>query len=84
MNEVEIEYCVPCGLLPTAEETAHTLLSTYGQRLGGLRLKPGHGGVFRVSVDGTRVFDKSEDGYDVAAIVSRVDERLAPERSLRS
>ncbi|HZD18436.1 MAG TPA: Rdx family protein [Actinomycetota bacterium] len=83
-NEIEIEYCVPCGYLPAAEETAHALLSAYGQRLGGLRLKPGHGGVFRVSVDGTRVFDNGEEGYDVEAIVGRVEGRLAPEPSLRS
>ena len=57
MNEVEIEYYVPCGLLPAAEETEHALLSTYGNRIAGLRLKPGHGGVFRVSVDGEEVFD---------------------------
>lgn len=36
-TEVRIEYCVPCGLLPVAEKTAHALLSTYGQRLTGLR-----------------------------------------------
>ena len=83
-NQVEIEYCVPCGYLPTAVETAHALLSGYGQRLGGLRLKPSHGGVFRVSVDGTWAFDNGEDGYDVEAIVSRVDECLAAGPSLRS
>lgn len=24
--EIEVEYCVPCGLRPAAEETAHALL----------------------------------------------------------
>lgn len=75
MTEVEIEYCVPCGLLPAAEETGHALLSRFGQRLEALRLKPGHGGVFKVSVDGEVVFDKSHDGYDLDLILDRVGER---------
>lgn len=76
-TEVRIEYCVPCGLLPAAEKTAHALLSTYGQRLAGLRLIPGHGGVFRVDVGGQPVFDKaSGEGFDLDAILARVGERL--------
>jgi selenoprotein W-related protein len=77
-NEVEIEYCVPCGLLPRAETTAHALLSAYGESLSGLRLVPGHGGVFRVGVDGHTVFDKaSGDAFDLDTIQARVDQRLS-------
>lgn len=83
LSEVEIEYCVPCGLLPAAEKAEHALLSTYGGRIGGLRFRPGHGGVFRVSVDGRTVFDKAEEGFDLDAIVARVGERLAPGRTMR-
>jgi selenoprotein W-related protein len=78
-TEVQIEYCVPCGLLPAAEETAHALLSTYGQRLTGLRLIPGHGGVFRVEVGGQTVFDKATgEGLDLDVILARVGEQLPP------
>ncbi|HEX5404194.1 MAG TPA: Rdx family protein [Pseudonocardiaceae bacterium] len=76
-TEVQIEYRVPCGLLPAAEMTAHALLSTYGRRLAGLRLIPGHGGVFRVDVGATTVFDKaSGDGFDLDTIVERAGARL--------
>lgn len=78
-NEVEIEYCVPCGLLAAAEETGHALLSRYGQRITGLRFATGRGGVFRVSVDGQIVFDKANEGFDLDAIITRVGDSLTPQ-----
>lgn len=78
-NEVEIEFCVPCGLQSAAEQTGHALLSAYGQRIHGVVFRPSHGGVFRVDVAGENVFDKaSGEGFDVDTIVNRVGERLAP------
>lgn len=74
MRGVQIEYCVPCGLLGRAEEVQHALLSELGLRIDGLRMKPSHGGAFRVSVDGELIFDKRRDGFDVAEIVRRVEE----------
>jgi selenoprotein W-related protein len=67
MPEVEIEYCVPCGLLDIALETQHALLEEYGQDIDAVTLKPGHGGVFKVQIDGDLVFDKheQEEGYDL-------------------
>lgn len=71
---VEIQYCVPCGLLGDAERTQHELLTEYGRDIDGVRLVPGHGGVFRVRADGETVWDKDEEGgIDTAAIVERVD-----------
>ncbi|SNR27997.1 selenoprotein W-related protein [Haloechinothrix alba] len=79
MNEIEIEYCEPCGLLPAAEKTGHALLTTHADRIHGLRFTPGHGGVFRVDVDGETVFDKaSDEDFDVDVIVARVGARLSP------
>lgn len=81
--EVSIEYCVPCGLLPAAEKTTHALLTTYGQRISGLRLIPGHGGVFRVEVGDQTVFGKaSGEGFDQDAIVERVGKQLPAPESL--
>ncbi|WP_232686563.1 SelT/SelW/SelH family protein [Halobacterium zhouii] len=76
MTHVTIEYCVPCGLLSNAVETQRTLLETHGQRLDGVTLDTGDGGVFEVRVDGATVYDKSEEGYDRDAIVERVGDRL--------
>ena len=74
MTEVEIEYCVPCGFLDRAENVQHVLLSTFGEKLDALTLRTGANGVFRVTVDGDRVFDKQEDAFDVDEITRRVRE----------
>jgi len=76
MTRVEIEYCVPCGLLERAEDVQHALLSEYGQRLDAVALKTGDDGVFEVRVDGEDVYDKEEDEFDVDRISDRVGDRL--------
>jgi len=76
MARVEIEYCVPCGLLERAEDVQHALLSEYGQRLDAVALKTGDDGVFEVRVDGEDVYDKEDDEFDVDRISDRVGDRL--------
>lgn len=70
MTEIEIEYCVPCGLLDNAIETQHALLEEYGRDIDTVSLKPGHGGVFKVRVGDELVFDKDgqEEGYDLERV----------------
>lgn len=77
MTEVNIEYCVPCGLLDPAVETQEALLEEFGRDLDGVRLQPGHGGVFKVHADGDLVWDKDdhEGTIDLAAITEAVQER---------
>jgi len=72
MTDVEIEYCVPCGMRDRAQDVQTALLEQFGQHLDTVALRTGDGGVFRVAVDGEQVFDKAEDEYDVDAIVDRV------------
>lgn len=62
MTAVEIHYCVPCGHLERAQQVQRELLEEYGLELEEVRLKTGTNGVFTVSVDGTTVYDKAEDG----------------------
>lgn len=78
MTEIEIEYCVPCGLLPPAVETQRALLEEFGRRLDGVRLTPGHGGVFEVRAGGETVWDKDVHGGDpdLDTIVEAVAERI--------
>lgn len=78
MTEVEIEYCVPCGLLPAAEEVSHALLERFGRDLASLRLVPSHGGVFKVQAGDSLVFDNADHGYDLDEIVRRVAEHVMP------
>lgn len=78
MTDVEIEYCVPCGLLDPAARTQRALLEQFGRDLDGVRLTPGRGGVFTITVDDELVFDKAGRGneVDLDAIVEAVDERV--------
>jgi selenoprotein W-related protein len=76
MTDVEIEYCVPCGFLDRAMDLQRALLQNFGERLDRVALVTGDHGVFVVRVDGERVFDKSEDEFDVDAIAREVRGRL--------
>jgi selenoprotein W-related protein len=79
VTRIEIEYCVPCGLLDRAVDLQRDLLALFGQQLETVALRPGDGGVFVVRVDGEQVFDKSTDEYDVEAIADAVRERMQAE-----
>jgi selenoprotein W-related protein len=72
MATVEIEYCVPCGMLDRATNLQTALLEEYGEGLDAVSLVTGDSGVFTVSVDGELVFDKDEEGYDTDVIIERV------------
>jgi selenoprotein W-related protein len=71
-----VEYCVSCGFLPRAEETKRAVLSVAGDRIEGVELKPGDGGVFKVSVGDEVIYDKRSEGYDVAVIAERVVQKI--------
>ena len=77
MTSVEIEYCVPCGMLERAQDVQHALLEEYGEGLDSVALVTGDSGVFEVRADGERIFDKDEDEFDVDAIVDSVGERVS-------
>jgi selenoprotein W-related protein len=72
MTRVEVEYCVPCGMLNRAQDVSEAVLAQFGQDVTEVALVTGDDGVFVVRVDGEVVFDKTEDEYDVDAIVRAV------------
>ncbi|MWG33272.1 SelT/SelW/SelH family protein [Halomarina oriensis] len=78
MTAVEIEYCVPCGFLERAEQIQHAVLSSLGERIDRAALVTGDHGILEVRVDGTVVYEKERDEFDVDAIVRAVrDETFA-------
>jgi selenoprotein W-related protein len=81
---VEIEFCMQCRWLLRAGWTAQELLTTFADELGEVALKPGSGGVFRVSVDGESVHDRKRDGgfLELPELKQRIRDRIAPERDL--
>jgi selenoprotein W-related protein len=74
-TEVEIEYCVPCGHLDRAIDTQRAILERFGGRLGGVKLKTGHGGVFTIRVDGEQIYDMTQ-GFNVESIIGDIEERI--------
>lgn len=76
MTQVAIEYCVPCGMLPRAQELQEALLEEFGEDVERVALVTGDAGVFTVTVDGDLIYDKEEEAYDEAEIVDRVSERV--------
>lgn len=81
MASVEIEYCVPCGLLDSAIKTQTRLLDEFGQELDGVTLTPGHGGVFIVRANGETIWDKDVHGanLDFELIAEAVDDQCTAE-----
>lgn len=76
MTQVDIEYCVPCGMRGRAVELQEALLEEFGERLDAVSLVTGDSGVFEVRVGEEQIFDTDEDAYDVDAIVDAVGERV--------
>ena len=72
MTRIEVEYCVPCGMLNRAVDVSRAILPQFGESIAEAALVTGDDGVFIVRVDGVVVFDLTEDAYDVDAIVRAV------------
>lgn len=84
MARVEITYCTQCRWLPRAAWMAQELLTTFEGELAEVALKPGRGGVFDVSLDGSLLFSRAETGRfpELKEIKQLVRDRVAPRRSL--
>ena len=72
MTTVEIEYCVPCGMLNRALDVEEAILRQFGEQVERVALVTGDHGIFVVRVDGEQVFDKETDAFDVDEIVRRL------------
>lgn len=77
MTAVEIEYCVPCGMLDRAQNVQAALLEEYGERLDRVALVTGDSGVFVVRAGDETVFDKETDEFAVDDIVAGVGGHVA-------
>jgi selenoprotein W-related protein len=61
-RSIEIEFCVPCDLRADAVAAVQELLASWVHEIRELRLVPGTGGRFEVSVDGVLLFSKAQLG----------------------
>lgn len=76
MTTVDIEYCVPCGMLDRALTVEEAIVRQFGDQLERISLVMGDHGIFVVRVDGGTIFDKETDQFDVDEIVRRVRPHL--------
>lgn len=81
---VEILYCNQCRWLLRAAWVAQELLSTFGDELAEVALKPGSGGVFEVRLDGELLFSRATHGRfpETAELKQMVRDRVDPDRDL--
>jgi selenoprotein W-related protein len=81
---ITITYCTGCNWLLRAGWLAQELLSTFGEDLGGVTLIPGHGGVFRITVGDTQIWERKADGGfpDARALKTRLRDVIEPGRDL--
>jgi nicotinamide-nucleotide adenylyltransferase len=78
---VTIEYCEECMYLQPALEAAHPILTRYADRVEAVILKPGHGGIFRVTADGAVIIEMGDEGLPTAERVAQALARLRLDRS---
>ena len=81
---IAITYCTQCRWLLRAAWMAQELLSTFGDDLGEVALRPGTGGIFTIVCAGETIWDRSVDGGfpDVKQLKQRVRDHLDPTRDL--
>lgn len=72
---IEIEYCVPCGYLDKATEAQKTILSTFGEQVSQVALKPGNKGVYTFRANGEVIYTKPDE-FRIEDIVDTIKERL--------
>lgn len=84
MNRVEIEYCTQCRWLLRAAWVAQELLTTFGEELQEVALRPGRGGVFVVRLNGEVLADRAADqGFpDLPKLKQAIRDRVAPDHDL--
>jgi selenoprotein W-related protein len=81
---VTIEYCTQCRWMLRAAWTAQELLTTFEGDLHEVALRPATGGVFRVTVNATVIWDRHlQRGFpQPKELKQRLRDVVAPGRSL--
>lgn len=81
---VTITYCTGCNWLLRSAWMAQELLSTFQNDLGEVALRPGTGGAFEITLNGTVIWERKRDGGfpDIKVLKQMVRDRIDPARSL--
>ena len=82
---ITIEYCPKCGWMLRAAYMAQEFLTTFGDFIEAVTLKPGTiNGVFAIDVDGQPVFDRKTNGgfMEVKELKQLLRDKINPGMSL--
>lgn len=81
---IRITYCTQCQWLLRAAWMAQELLTTYGEDLAEVALKPGSGGIFEIHCDEQLIWERKRDGGfpDAKILKQLVRDQVDPERDL--
>jgi selenoprotein W-related protein len=81
---IAITYCTQCNWLLRSAWMAQEILSTFSTDIGEIRLVPGTGGIFTITIDELLVWERKRDGGfpDVKVLKQLVRDRIDPERDL--
>ena len=81
---VEITYCTQCKFLLRASWFAQELLTTFGNELGEVALRPSSGGIFEIALDGEIVTSNREGRPmpEVGEGKRSLRDRIAPDRKI--
>lgn len=72
---VEIQYCVPCGHLERAVDVQKAILTHFGQKIDGVKLKTGDSGIFKIRVNGEEIYSKP-DPFDIDAVIGTIAQKV--------
>lgn len=83
-SRVEIQFCRQCNWMLRAAWLAQELLSTFGEELEEVALRPGSGGIFEVRANGTVVWSRKQEGRfpEAKELKQRVRDVIAPDKLL--
>ena len=83
-RRIQIHYCTGCNWLLRSGWMAQELLSTFGEELDEVALRPGSGGVFEIHLDDELLWERKRDGGfpDIRELKRMVRDRIDPDRDL--
>lgn len=81
---ITIRYCTQCQWLLRAAWLAQELLSTFSDDLASVTLEPATGGVFEITCQGQRLWERKADGGfpEAKVLKQRVRDLVWPSRDL--
>ncbi|RMD01719.1 SelT/SelW/SelH family protein [Aquitalea palustris] len=84
LPRIAIEYCTGCRWQLRAAWMAQELLTTFEKEVAEVALRPGSGGVFRISIDEQTLWDRKRDGGfpDIKQLKQLVRDQVAPDKTL--